>query len=84
MSLRVGMRGSGWRSVALGPEGSGLGSASIAMSISGSVSSVGSTESIGWVEVGGIEGSWFDDKTLGSGMMRLCDCVRRPILSRQK
>ncbi len=47
MSLRVGMRGSGGSSVAFGPGGSGLGSVSMAMSTSGSVSSVGPAKSIG-------------------------------------
>ena len=77
------MRGSGWSSAALGPEGSGLGSVSIAMLTSRSVSSEGSAESIVWVE-GGIDGFWVDNEWPWSAMMRLKDFFCRPRKGRQK
>jgi len=79
MSLRVGMRGSGGSPVAFGPEGSGTGPLSIAISTSGSISSVGSTEPMGSEEGGGIDGSWSDEEKFGSAMLRLAGPYGMPL-----
>ncbi len=67
--------------MAFGPEDSGIGLVPIAMSTSGSISNVGSTESMGWEEVEGINGSSVDEAKLGSAMLKVAKIVTELMIS---